>query len=73
MEKIGFIRGEFNAGIIRGLLESKGIKASVAVDVGNLGRGGDQPVAIYVERGKIAEAEEILKEKCFLIEEDLRV
>jgi hypothetical protein len=69
MEKIGFINSEVNAEIIRGLLETFEIKASIAPWGSNKrAMGGSQ--AIFVEAGKEKEALEILAEKGFAVFQD---
>ncbi len=68
MEKIGFIRGEFNAEIIRGMFEAHEIKSSVSPWSMYKGGRAAGEYAIFVEATKLNEANELLKEKGFILE-----
>ncbi len=68
MEKIGFIAGEFNAEIIRGMFEAHEIKSSISSWTTNKEARAGGEYAIFVEASKLKEATELLKEKGFLLE-----
>jgi hypothetical protein len=70
MDRVGTIRGEVNASIIKGLFESQGIESSIAPDGMHLSSGASpgpaQPYSVYVQRDKVDQAVALLKEHNFM-------